>query len=168
MARDQGARLLDGGDLFPTIELSLVSGGTLSLPGGLSHPFNVVLINRGAWCPFCVGQLRAFQAGLVKLEAEGIGAVAFSTDPLEVARAMVDELGLTFPVGHSARVEQVAAALGAFYDPAPAHVAPHLQATGFVLGPGHRVITSVYSSGAIGRLGWQDVLGLVQYVKAHH
>jgi hypothetical protein len=36
-----------------------------------------------------------------------------------------------------------------------------------ILGPGGRVLLAVYSSGAIGRLAWQDVLGYVQYLQTH-
>ena len=37
------------------------------------------------------------------------------------------------------------------------------QITGFVLDPGGRIIVSVYSSGAIGRLIPQDVTGLAAF-----
>jgi hypothetical protein len=40
----------------------------------------------------------------------------------------------------------------------------YLQSTGFVLDPTGRVIVSVYSSGAIGRLAPDDVVGLVRYL----
>ena len=167
MTRKLDSRLLDSGDAFPSLDLDLVTGGTLTLPTGLTHPFNVVLVNRGSWCPFCIAQLKAFQAGLPKLEAEGIGVVAFSADPLDKARGVVADHQLTFPVGYGASVERTASALGTFYDPSPSHTTPYLQSTGFVLAPGGKVVTSVYSSGAIGRLVWQDVLGLVQYIKSH-
>src|SRR5207245_3750453 len=36
-----------------------------------------------------------------------------------------------------------------------------------VLDPGGRVVVSVYSSGAIGRLVPQDVIGLVRYLREH-
>jgi hypothetical protein len=39
--------------------------------------------------------------------------------------------------------------------------------TGFVLDPGGQVITAVYSSGAIGRLAADDVVGFVGYVKSY-
>ncbi len=165
MARLSDSRLLDAGDTFPDLELDLVDGSRLRLPAGLAHPFNVVLVNRGAWCPFCNAQLKAFQAALPSLTAEGIGVVSLSTDTREAARGLVDANTLTFPVAYGASVERVAKLLGTFYDAAPAHTAPYLQSTGFVLAPGGKVLTSVYSSGAIGRLVWQDVLGLVQYVK---
>jgi hypothetical protein len=43
----------------------------------------------------------------------------------------------------------------------------HLQSTGFVTGPQGKVVVSVYSSGAIGRLVPDDVAGLVRYVREH-
>ena len=52
---------------------------------------------------------------------------------------------------------------GAFVNPDPVF----LQSTGFVLDPAGRVIVSVYSSGAIGRLVPEDVLGLVRYLREH-
>jgi hypothetical protein len=71
--------------------------------------------------------------------------------------------GLRFPVGHSAHAAAIAHATGAFVSPGP----PCLQSTGFVLDPGGRVIVSVYSSGAIGRLVPQDVAGLAGYLREH-
>ena len=167
MARKANARLLDAGDTFPELELTLTDGKRLSLPGGLTQPFNVVLVNRGAWCPFCIGQLKGFQSGLSKLAQEGIGVVSFSSDTREKAAAVVAENKIEFPIGYGASVDASAEALGVYYDPKPAHIAPYLQSAGFVLGPGAKVLNAVYSSGAIGRLVWQDVLGLVQYIKAH-
>ena len=52
---------------------------------------------------------------------------------------------------------------GAFVNPDPVY----LQSTDFVLDPGGKVIVSVYSSGAIGRLVPDDVLGLVRYLRDH-
>lgn len=167
MARKTNARLLDAGDLFPTLQLELLDGNRLTLPSGLTQPFNAIIVNRGFWCPYCVAQLTAFQAGLSGLAAEGIGVISFSAEPREVAAAGATQHGLEFPIGHGASVDEIAETLGCYYEPAPAHTSPHLHAAGFVLAPGGKVLTAVYSSGAIGRLSWQDVLGLVRYVKAH-
>jgi hypothetical protein len=52
---------------------------------------------------------------------------------------------------------------GDFANPDPAY----LQSTDFVLDPGGKVIVSVYSSGAIGRLVPDDVIGLVRYLREH-
>jgi hypothetical protein len=40
-----------------------------------------------------------------------------------------------------------------------------LQSTGFVLDPSGRVVVSVYSSGAIGRLVPEDVVGMIRYLR---
>ena len=66
-------------------------------------------------------------------------------------------------MGHGADAQAVAAATGAFVNPDP----QYLQSTGFVLGPDGRVIVSVYSSGAIGRLVPEDVAGMIEYVRQH-
>ena len=77
--------------------------------------------------------------------------------------ALIARHGLTFPVGHSADAAAIAAATGAFVDP----VGGYLQSTGFVLDPPGHVVVSVYSSGAIGRLMPEDVVGLIRYVREH-
>ena len=167
MPRRPNAPLLDTGDHFPSLELTLTDGRVLSLPGGLDRPYNVVLINRGAWCPFCMGQLRAFQSGLPRLTEEDIGVISVSADSREQALATVAEHRLEFPVACDAPVTRIAEALGVYYEPGSPERGPHFHAAGFVLGPGGTVVVAAYSSGAIGRLVWQDVLGLVKYVRAH-
>ena len=167
MARKPDTPLLDAGDRFPALELTLTDGRNVALPGDLTHPYNVVLVNRGAWCPFCVGQLRAFQVGLARLAEEGIGVFSLSAETHEQSLALVREHRLGFPVAWGASVDGVAEALGVYYEPRPRQGAPHFHAAGFVLGPGGTVLLAVYSSGAIGRLVWQDVLGYVQYVRSH-
>jgi hypothetical protein len=42
-----------------------------------------------------------------------------------------------------------------------------VQSSGFILDLEGRVIVSVYSSGAIGRLVPEDVIGLIKYVREH-
>jgi peroxiredoxin len=167
MPRKPNAPLLDAGDRFPALELTLTDGRQLSLPAGLEGPYNVILVNRGAWCPFCMGQLRAFQAGLAKLAEEGIAVISLSADPRDQALAVVAEHGLQFPVAYGASVDGLAEALGVYYELRSPHRAAHLHSAGFVLGPGGTVLLAVYSSGAIGRLVWQDVLGLVKYLRSH-
>lgn len=109
----------------------------------------------------------ALRAGLAKLGEEGIRVVSFFVDPLEKAAGVVSGNNLQFPVGYGASVDAIAESLVAYYEPKPTHTAAYLQSTGFALGPAGRVLIALCSSGAIGRLVWQDVLGLVKYVKAH-
>jgi len=81
----------------------------------------------------------------------------------QLTAALVARHHLTFPVGYGADAAAVAALTGAFVNPDPVY----LQSTGFVLDPAGNVVVSVYSSGAIGRLVPEDVVGLVRYLREH-
>jgi peroxiredoxin len=155
--------LLQPGAEFPAITITPVGGEPFELPGALGEHFGVVLFYRGAWCPYCNAQLRAFQRAQEQLTERNIDVVALSVDDLDTTRELVAKHGLTFPVGHSADAHAIAEGTGAFVNNDPVY----LQSTGFVLGPDGRVIVSVYSSGAIGRLVPDDVLGLVRYITEH-
>lgn len=154
--------LLHPGDRFPTLDVPR-AGGTLILPDALAGSFGVVLFYRGAWCPYCNAQLRAFQRATDALAGVGAKVVALSVDDQVTTDELVAKHGLTFPVGHSADAQAIAAATGAFVDPDRGF----LQSTGFVLDPDGQVVVSVYSSGAIGRLVPDDVVGLVRYLAQH-
>ena len=153
--------LLHSGDPFPELTVALPGGRTLQLPGALAGGFGVVLFYRGSWCPYCNAQLSAFQRSLDGLAGLGVSVVAMSVDGEAATQNLIARHGLQFPVGHSADADAVAAVTGAFVSPDPRY----LQSTGFVLDPGGRVVVSVYSSGAIGRLIPQDVIGLVRYLR---
>lgn len=155
--------LLHPGDTFPALTVTLPGGTPVSLPDALKGQFGVVLFYRGSWCPYCNGQLRAFQRAHDILDGLGIKVVALSVDDEATTQALVDKLKLTFPVGHSADARAVAAVTGAFVNPQP----EYLQSTGFVLDPQGRILVAVYSNGAIGRLVPEDVAGLVGYLKEH-
>lgn len=122
-----------------------------------------MLLYRGGWCPYCTAQLRAFRRAADQLADLDIRVVALSVDDEATTRQTIATHGLEFPVGHDADADAVAAATGAFVNDAPRY----LQSTGFVLDPEGRVIVSAYSSGAIGRLVPEDVIGLIKYVREH-
>ena len=155
--------VLHPGDAFPTITVTPTDDAAFQLPGSLAGHFGVVLFFRGSWCPYCNAQLRAFQRaadGLTEVDAR---VVALSVDDEATTRELVAKHGLKFPVGHSADAMAVAEVTGAFVNPDPVF----LQSTGFVLDPSGRVVVSVYSSGAIGRLVPEDVVGMIRYIRVH-
>ena len=123
----------------------------------------MILFYRGSWCPYCTAQLRAFGRSLDRLTALDISVAALSVDDEATTRELIAKHRLGFPVGHRADVRAIARATGAFVNPDPVY----LQSTGFVLDPSGRVVVSVYSSGAIGRLVPDDVIGLVRYLREH-
>ena len=155
--------LLNPGDPFPPLTISTVSGQRLTLPDAFAGDFAVVLFYRGSWCPYCNAQLRAFERASQSLADNGIRVAALSVDDQETTSALVEKHKLTFPVGYGADARAVAGLTGAFVNPDPVY----LQSTGFVLDPAGNVVVSVYSSGAIGRLVPDDVVGLVRYLREH-
>ena len=123
----------------------------------------MVLFYRGSWCPYCNAQLRAFQRAAESLAEVDAHVIALSVDDEATTAELVAKLGLTFPVGYGADAHAVAEVTGAFVNPEPVF----LQSTGFILDPTGRVVVSVYSSGAIGRLVPEDVVGMIRYIREH-
>ena len=163
MTNSKNPPVLSPGDQFPSVSVALPGGDALELPDALAGHHGVVLLFRGAWCPYCNAQLRAFQRAAEQLAAEDTRVVALSVDDEETTQALIAKHGLSYPVGHSADADALNATLGAFVNRDPDYV----QSTGFVLDPEGRVLVSVYSSGAIGRLVPDDVIGMVRYAREH-
>ncbi|HUB41964.1 MAG TPA: redoxin domain-containing protein [Streptosporangiaceae bacterium] len=155
--------LLSPGSTFPALSLTLPGGAALALPDAFAGDFGAVLFFRGSWCPYCNAQLRAFQRAADSLAETGVRVAALSVDDEPTTADLIAKHGLTFPVGHSADARAIAGLTGAFVNPDPVY----LQSTGFVLDPAGKVVVSVYSSGAIGRLVPDDVIGLVRYLRQH-
>lgn len=154
---------LRNGDRFPDLSIPKVGGGHIALPRDVEGLYSVILFYRGAWCPYCKGQLAAFARGYASLRSIGIEVVALSVDDEAVSAALVDTMRLEFPVGFGVKADEISAATGAYV----AEGAAYLQSTGFVLDRSGRILTAVYSSGAIGRLVPDDVAGLVRYIESH-
>jgi len=131
---------LQNGELFPTLEIAAV----------------------GAWCPYCQAQLGAFQRASARLAEAGIKVVALSVDDETTTAGTIAKYKLSFPVGHSADADRVATLTGAYVNRTP----HYLQSTGFVLDPAGHVLNAVYSSGPIGRLVAEDVVGMVNYLRS--
>jgi peroxiredoxin len=153
--------LLNPGDPFPRLTIETAGGRSLTIPDAFAGDFAAVLFYRGAWCPYCNAQLRAFERAGQALGDSGIRVAALSVDDKETTAALVEKHKLTFPVGYGADAASVAALAGAFVNPDPVY----LQSADFVPGPAGNVVVSVYSSGAIGRLVPDDVIGLVRYLR---
>lgn len=159
------ARQLRNGEIFPQIEMPAVGGDALKLPHDLAGSFGVVLIYRGQWCPFCNEQMAAFASATEALAKEGIKVVAFSVDDEATTKDFISKHNVPFKVGHSADVDTIVEATGA-YDSKLPNGGRFLETTGFVLAPDGTVINAVYSSRAIGRLVPNDVIRLVAFLKS--
>ena len=114
------------------------------------------------------GRARTFEDArdhaMIRVLTEGVRRAELVQIRLDDLPAdLIARHGLTFPVGFGADARAVAGLTGAFVNPD----AVYLQSTGFVLDPEGKVVVSVYSSGAIGRLVPEDVAGLVRYARQH-
>src|ERR1700740_2174911 len=154
---------LNPGDPFPRLTITTTDEQTLTLPDAFAGDYAVVLFYRGAWCPYCNAQLRAFERASQSLADNGTRVAALSVDDKDTTAALVAKHKLTFPVGYGADAHAVAALTGAFVNPDPAY----LQSTGFVLDPAGHIVVSGSTSGAIGRLAPEDVTGLARYLREH-
>lgn len=153
---------LQNGQLLPAFETPAVGGGMLRIPQDLKGSYGVVLIYRGAWCPYCQTQLAGFERSSSKLAEAGIKVIALSVDDEATTIGTIEKHKLSFPVGHSADADTVASITGAYTNVDPRY----LQTTGFLIDPDGRMVNAVYSSGPIGRLVAEDVLGVVNYYKS--
>jgi peroxiredoxin len=132
------------------------------LPRDLAGSYAVILFYRGSWCPYCCAQLAAFSRAREIFAGAGITMVALSVDDKATSETLVAKLRLSFPIGFGANADDIAAATGAYV----AEGSAYLQSTGFVLDRRGRILTAVYSTGAIGRLVPDDVAGFVRYVES--
>lgn len=152
--------LLRNGDPFPHLDVKTVGGQTLRLPDDLLGQYGVVLLYRGSWCPYCNAQLASFSRATDRLADSNIAVASISVDDEATSAELVAKHKIAFPVGHSADATEIARLTGAVTNDDP----HYLQSTGFVLAPDGSLLTGVYSTGAIGRLTVDDVIGFVKYV----
>ncbi len=89
--------LLNNGDAFPKLTLKAVGGGEIALPAALAGSWGVVIIYRGAWCPFCNGQLASYAAEKAALDDLGVKVIALSVDDEATSAATVAKNHLQFP-----------------------------------------------------------------------
>ena len=153
---------LQNGQTFPAFVVLAVGGGTISIPQSLRGSYGVVLIYRGAWCPYCQAQLAGFQRASEKLAEAGVKVVALSVDDEATTVGTIEKFKLSFPVGHSANAEKVASITGAYTNDSPRY----LQTTDFLLAPDGKILNAVYSSGPMGALVAAVVIGRVTYLKS--
>ena len=86
------------GQRAPDFTLPNATGGEISLSSLLTKGPVVLSFYRGAWCPFCNLELRAYQQALTKIEALGATFIAVSPEKPEFSQILADKQNLTFPV----------------------------------------------------------------------
>jgi peroxiredoxin len=105
------------GDAMPDAQLLDVHGGPTTLATVIGGRSAVVVLYRGAWCPYCNLALRAYQVDLVpQLAQRGIALAAISPQKPDGSLSMQEKNELSFTV-LSDPGNQVAAGLGVLTAP---------------------------------------------------
>jgi peroxiredoxin len=105
------------GDTLPDAELLDVHGVSTTLAAARAGRPAVIVLYRGAWCPYCNLALRAYQNDLVPaLDQRGVALIAISPQKPDGSLSMQEKNELSFTV-LSDPGNQVAAALGVLTAP---------------------------------------------------
>jgi peroxiredoxin len=92
------AEALSVGETAPDFELPDLHGRRVALADLLSTGPAVLVFYRGAWCPYCNLQLRAFQRALPRIRAAGASLVAISPQSLDRIESTAAQEELGFPL----------------------------------------------------------------------
>ena len=153
------AQKLIQGDKLPDITFKLADGGTLALPAELPNRYLTLLFYRGHWCPYCRRHLTDYQEHLEELTSLGATVLGASVDSLEDTKALVETLGLTFPMAYGITSEDVAE-----MDPwhAEREGKDYIQPTELLVLRGGTIFGSLYASGPVGRMTADEVLNSIR------
>lgn len=92
------ARAAAKGKVFPGLTLKNALGKPVSLGALYMKTPLIVTVYRGAWCPYCNLELRAYQAILPEIKAAGGQLVAVTPELPDGALTSVERHGLQFEV----------------------------------------------------------------------
>jgi peroxiredoxin len=106
---------LKSGDTAPDFTLPGSDGHIVSLKDLLKSGPVVLSFYRGGWCPYCNLELRALQAVLPQITAQGATLVAVSPQTPDESLSTAEKNDLAFPV-LSDSGSQVAKAFGIAFD----------------------------------------------------
>lgn len=114
------------GTVLGDVPLLDVNGAPVQLSAAVERPA-VIVLYRGAWCPFCNLTLRSYQQQLVPdLETRGMALVAVSPQRPDGSLSMQEKNELTFTV-LSDPGNKIASALGVLTGPSPEARAAQLE-----------------------------------------
>lgn len=103
--------------------------------------------------------MTAFQESLAELEQRNALVLAVSVDSKEDSQALIDMLGLTFPVGYGLDYLEFAEKTGAFYEVRRGII----HATTFIVRKDGTIANSVFASGPIGRFWPEDCVRVIDF-----
>lgn len=161
---------LNAGAAFPVTDVAKLGGGTLTLgrPSD-GRDWQMVVVYRGLHCPKCKTYLAKLEEVMPAYHAQGVDVVIVSSDPVEKAQAMVDEMGLSMPVGYDLNLDQMAA-LGLYIsDPRSPQETdrPFAEPGTFVINGAGTIQILDISNAPFARPDLEGLLGGITFVRAN-
>ncbi len=96
---------LAAGAAIPSLPVTLVSGGTAD-PAAMTG-WRLLIVYRGKHCPLCKKYFKTLDGMIEDFKAVGVSLLTVSADPVEKAKADVEEHGWRFPVGYDLSIPQM-------------------------------------------------------------
>ncbi|MEP5154733.1 redoxin domain-containing protein [Planktotalea sp.] len=93
------ATKLQGGALFPSVEVPKIGGGTVAI-GGPKERWTLFIVYRGKHCGRCKNYLNKLEKTYKDWNAAGFDVACISADPLEKVNADIEQFGWTFDIGY--------------------------------------------------------------------
>jgi peroxiredoxin len=98
-AQSDRTQKLEGGGVFPKIEVPKYGGGKINV-GGAHDKWTLLIVYRGKHCGRCKNYLNAFEKTYSDWMDAGFDIAVISADPLEKLSDDVAEYGWTFNLGY--------------------------------------------------------------------
>jgi peroxiredoxin len=98
--------LFPAGSSIPSMTFETVGGDPVTV-GGVKDRWTLLVVYRGKHCGRCKPYLNKLQGMKAAWEDAGFDIVTVSADPIEKARADVEEYGWSFPVGYGLTEDQM-------------------------------------------------------------
>ncbi len=158
---------LEAGQVMPEIRLPATGDGDEITLGGKDR-WQLVVIYRGKHCPLCRKYLDQLNELKPAFDAIQVEVAAVSADPIEKARAQVEEQGLAIQVGHGLSVSQMRK-LGLYVsDPrSPSETdRPYAEPGVFLVNPQGRAHIIEVSSAPFARADLEALLRGITYIKS--
>ncbi|MDW7739793.1 MAG: peroxiredoxin-like family protein [Bacillota bacterium] len=89
---------LKTGDQLPEFKLKNAIGDTINIYELLSKGPLIIIFYRGAWCPYCNLELRAYQELLPRIREVGADLVAISPETPDLSLSLSEKLSIDFEV----------------------------------------------------------------------
>lgn len=99
---------LNAGDIFPTIQVTLLDGSNATLGQPRSNAtWQAVFVYRGKHCPLCTKYLNELEGYKQALADSGVEILAVSADSKQQLEAHTEQLTTSFPIAYGLTEQQM-------------------------------------------------------------